>query len=99
MGVIRLEGHLICATAAEAAKVDKALPLHVMLTSAEPGCLDFVVSRTDDPLIWLVSESFADAAAFAAHQARTAASDWARETVGIKRDYQITEMPGDSEVR
>jgi len=99
VGVIHLAGHLICATEAEAERVRQALPLHLMLTQAEPGCLAFEVNKTDDPLIWHVSESFAGPAAIAAHQARTAASDWARETVGVKRDYQITELPYDSEGR
>ena len=46
---------------------------------------------TEDPLIWQVDEAFADRAAFDAHQARAAATDWAAQTAGITRDYVITD--------
>jgi quinol monooxygenase YgiN len=46
---------------------------------------------TDDPLIWQVDEAFTDRAAFDAHQARAAGTDWAAQTKGIARDYVITE--------
>lgn len=92
MGVT-LNGYLRCATDAEAARVRAALPEHVRLTRAEPGCLRFDVTPTDDPLVWAVSEEFTDPAAFEAHQARAAASEWARDTQGIVRDYTVTGMP------
>jgi len=88
-----LTGVLRCANDAEAARVRAALPEHVRLTRAEPGCLSFDVTPTDDPLVWEVAETFIDPAAFEAHQARAGASDWARETAGIERDYTITGMP------
>ena len=87
---VTLTGRLICTTEAEAAGVRAHLPEHIRLTSAEPGCLRFDVVQTDDPLLWQVDETFADRAAFDAHQARTRASRWARETVGIRRDFRIT---------
>lgn len=87
---IRLEGHLICATAQEAAHVQAALPRHIALTRAEPGCLAFEVVQTKDPLVWRVCERFRDAPAFEAHQARAARSDWAVQTAGITRDYTVT---------
>ena len=92
MGVT-LDGFLRCASEDEAARVRAALPLHVRLTRAEPGCLRFDVTPTDDPLVWTVSEEFIDPAAFKAHQARAGASDWAQATQGIARDYSIKGMP------
>lgn len=70
-----------------------ALPEHIRLTRAEPGCLLFEV--TADPDIsgrFLVREEFTDRAAFEAHQRRTAASAWARASDGIPRDYRIKEI-------
>jgi quinol monooxygenase YgiN len=88
---VQLSGYLICASEAEAARVRAHLPKHIRLTRAEPGCLSFAVEPTPDPLIWQIDEAFTDPAAFAAHQARTAASLWARETAGIRRDYRSWE--------
>jgi quinol monooxygenase YgiN len=48
---IHLHGQLICGTAADAAIVAAHVPVHVALTLAEPGCLSFEVTPTDDPLI------------------------------------------------
>ena len=53
MGVT-LDGFLRCASEDEAARVRAALPKHVQLTRAEPGCLRFEVEPTDDPLVWTV---------------------------------------------
>lgn len=89
MGVT-LTGTLTCATDAEAARVRAALPEHIRLTRAETGCISFEVVQTDDPMVWAVAERFADAAAFQAHQSRAAASDWARQTAGIARDYKTS---------
>lgn len=90
---VALTGHLRCATRAQADRVRAGLDAHQRLTRAEPGCLRFDVTPTDDPLLWQVSELFTDRAAFEAHQTRTAASDWARLTAGITRDYKITDTP------
>lgn len=92
MGVT-LDGILRCATEAEAARVRAALPEHVRLTRAEPGCTRFDVLPTDDPFVWTVSEAFTDPGAFEAHQSRTSKSDWAQETAGIAREYAIKGMP------
>ncbi len=89
--MIRLSGQLICTTHAQARAVLMGLPAHIRLTRAEPGCLSFDVTATDDPLIWQVDEAFTDRAAFDAHQTRTGASDWAVQTADIPRDYVITE--------
>jgi len=88
--VISLSGRLICANATEADLVRQHLPEHLRLTRAEPGCLSFQVSATDDPLIWQVAESFTDKAAFEAHQNRTRASAWHAATAHIRRDYRLT---------
>jgi quinol monooxygenase YgiN len=91
---VSLSGSLICADSAQAALVERLLPRHVALTREEHGCLSFEVTRTDDPLVWCVTELFVDRAAFDAHQARVAASEWGRETVGIRRDYAVASEPG-----
>lgn len=91
MGVIRLEGHLRCASAEEAQRVADHLPDHLAATRAEPGCLSFSVEPTGDPLVWRVSEAFRSPADFEAHQQRSAASPWAEATRGVARDYEVTE--------
>ncbi len=89
-GVVRLSGRLLCASAEEADVVRRHLPEHVRLTRAEPGCLSFEVTPTDDPLTWRVEERFTDRAAFDAHQRRTRASAWGAATAAIRRDYEVT---------
>lgn len=70
--------------------VSAALPTHIALTRAEAGCLSFNVTPCAEVAgRFLVSEVFANQAAFDAHQARTKASDWFQVTVGIPRDYKI----------
>lgn len=76
------------------AAVRAALPAHIALTRAEPGCLSFqVVEDRNHPGRFNVSERFIDRTAFDAHQTRTKASDWAQITAGIPREYSITEAP------
>ena len=92
MGVI-LQGH-IDVPADRLAAVRAALPEHIRLTRTEPGCLRFDVTElADPPGRFLVDEAFTDAAAFDAHQTRTAASDWARISAGLQRDYVVTGLP------
>ncbi|WP_368496976.1 putative quinol monooxygenase [Herbiconiux sp. A18JL235] len=90
---VLLTGRLVCRNDAEVAIVASRLPEHIELTRAEAGCLSFEVTATDDPLIWAVEERFATEAAFAAHQARVAASEWGRSTEGIERQYEIRRVP------
>lgn len=85
-----LTGLLICVSEAEAARVRAHLPEHIRLTRAEPGCEMFVV-EPEGPLVWRVTERFTDRAAFDAHQSRTASSEWARQSAGIRRDFTRTE--------
>ncbi|MCB6177203.1 antibiotic biosynthesis monooxygenase [Rhodobacter sp. Har01] len=86
--MITLTGHLICSGEAEAALVRAHLPDHIRLTRAEPGCVSFLVTPTEDPLVWRVEESFADAPAFQAHQTRSRASAWWQATCHIGREFQ-----------
>jgi quinol monooxygenase YgiN len=89
MTYVHLRGHLVCRDADEVALVVQYLDRHIELTRAEPGCVSFHVSATDDHLVWQVLEQFRDAAAFQAHQERVAASEWGRATAGIERRYTI----------
>ena len=69
-----------------------ALPLHVELTRAETGCVQFDV--TPDPEVegrYNVSELFTDRESFDAHQARVKASAWGEISAGIRREYSIRE--------
>jgi quinol monooxygenase YgiN len=90
MGIVRLTGRLICADAAEARIVADHLPEHVRLSRAEPGCLRFDATPTDDPLIWQIDEAFANEAAFEAHQTRNRASVWWEKSRTIRRDFTKT---------
>lgn len=87
---VRLTGFLRCTSMAEVETVQRHLPDHVRLTRAEPGCISFEVTQTDDPLVWRVEELFADQAAFDFHQQRTRASEWFTATSAIAREYGIT---------
>ena len=93
-GEIHLNGRLICANDAQSALVLALMPEHIRLTRAEPGCLSFEVTRSDDPFVWTLAERFRDRAAFDAHQARTKASDWGQKSGAITRDFHLTEQPG-----
>lgn len=90
--MIRLRGQLICMTGDEAEAVCRHLPDHTRLSRAEPGCLTFDVSPTDDPMVWEVMESFRDRAAFDAHQTRSRDSAWFAATRHILRDFRLEEL-------
>lgn len=88
-GTVTLTGH-IDVPAERVEEVQAALPAHIALTLAEPGCLSFDISPCPDVAgRFLVSEAFVDSRAFDAHQERMKASDWANVTKGIPRDYSI----------
>ncbi|RNF34227.1 GNAT family N-acetyltransferase [Paracoccus methylarcula] len=90
--MIALTGRLICSDTAQMMTALSLLPDHVALSRAEPGCLRFDIWQDDDPMIWHLSELFTDADAFAAHQARTGASEWGRQSTGIERDFDRREI-------
>jgi quinol monooxygenase YgiN len=90
---IKLNGYLDV-PAERWASVLAALNIHIDLTRAEDGCIDFDVTPSQDIAHrLLVSEHFIDQASFDAHQSRTQASDWARASAGIARRYEITVVP------
>jgi quinol monooxygenase YgiN len=89
--MIHVTGNLICATSDDVALVSALLPEHIRLSRAEPGCLSFSVTQSTDPLIWALDETFADSAAFEAHQTRTRASDWFAATGHLGREFRVTD--------
>ncbi|WP_271894196.1 putative quinol monooxygenase [Candidatus Phyllobacterium onerii] len=90
IGAVKLSGFLRCGSIKDIDLVKQYLPDHLRLTRAEPGCISFDVSQTDDALVWRVEELFIDRAAFDFHQQRTRASEWFSATSTIPRDYNIT---------
>ena len=90
--MIAVTGRLICQDAGQMMTALSLLPDHVQASRAEPGCLRFDLWQDDDPLIWNLSELFADADALAAHQARLADSAWGQGSTGMARDYHRHEM-------
>ena len=90
--MVRLRGQLICMTQDEVAAVRQHLSDHIALTRAEPGCLTFEVTPTDDPMVYEVMEAFRDRPSFDAHQARTRDSAWFAATRGILRDFRVEEI-------
>jgi len=72
------------------AAVEAALPKHIELTRAEPGCVSFeVVPSTQIEGRFKVAELFVDQVAFEAHQTRTKESAWFKVTEGFSREYDI----------
>jgi quinol monooxygenase YgiN len=89
MSDVHLTGQLVCKNENEARIVTVHLPEHIESTRAEPGCVSFTVTPSDDPLIWTVEEHFEDRRVFELHQERVAASEWGRVTADIERRYSI----------
>lgn len=90
--MVALTGRLICADSAQMMTALQHLPEHSSLSRAEPGCLRFDLAQDEDPLIWTLSELFADADALAAHGARMKDSAWGRASGAITRDFTRTEV-------
>lgn len=90
--MIRLRGQLICMTPEDRSAVLAHLPDHLALTRAEPGCLSFEITETEDPFTFEVMEAFRDRASFDAHQARTRDSAWFAATRHILRDFRLEEV-------
>ncbi|MCR6671745.1 putative quinol monooxygenase [Devosia ginsengisoli] len=86
-GRVFLEGYMEVPPERLAAVTD-ALPAHIALTRAEPGCLAFDVTPSPDGR-FRVSEIFSDQTAFDAHQARVQTSAWAEVTAGLPRHYTV----------
>lgn len=84
-GQVSLTLRLMCRDMAEMMAVLDHAPAHVQASRAEPGCLQFDLRQTDDPLVFDVAERFADIEAYRLHQGRTRASDWGKATAGIAR--------------
>lgn len=84
---VRLVGTLALPDARRAAIID-ALPDHIRLTRAEPGCLRFKVDTQQAHLF--VDELFVDEDALHAHQCRIRGTHWEAVTAGLKRDYTLT---------
>lgn len=73
------------------AAVTAALPRHIELTRAEPGCMKFeVTTHPIDSTRFDVHETFVDPAAFRHHQQRVIHSAWGECTQNVERNYEIT---------
>ena len=90
--MIRLRGHLVCTTEEEVQAIRAHHQAHLALSRAEPGCLTFDITPTDDPMVWEVMEAFRTRADFDAHQARTRESAWFAATRSILRDFRVEEL-------
>lgn len=90
--MVALSGRLICADMAQMMLAMDLLPDHVRLSRSEPGCLRFDIAQDSDPLVWTLSELFIDRDAFQAHQDRTAASTWGRDSKDLTRDFTRREV-------
>jgi quinol monooxygenase YgiN len=89
---LHLAGYLICPTMAVADTVSTLLSAHLAATRAEPGCVRFEVFRShEDPTRFAVSGVFRDRAALEAHNQRRRGSVWFHGTLGLRRDYRISE--------
>ena len=88
--MIAISGRIFCANQIEAELLASLLEEHTQLTRAEPGCLSFNMSRTADPLVWLLDEAFNDEEAYQAHLSRTRSTPWYGATAHLRRDVKIT---------
>jgi len=87
-GTFRLEGY-IDVPADRIGTIMQALEDHIRLTREEPGCIFFNVDAcTGIEGRFVVSEAFADEAAFRYHQERASNSLWASTSAGVPRHYK-----------
>lgn len=82
---VSLTGQLVCRDMGEMLTVLDLAHSHVDASRAEPGCLQFDLRQSDDPLVFDFAELFVDEAAYRAHQDRTRGSDWFAATQSIQR--------------
>lgn len=90
MPKLKLNGQMVCETLQQREAILTHLQKHVELTRAEPGCIEFSVEETRNPMVFQVDEMFASEADYQAHRARTESTQWAEATKGIKRQYNIS---------
>ncbi|MDS9468421.1 GNAT family N-acetyltransferase [Paracoccus sp. MBLB3053] len=90
--LVALSGHLTCQDMTQMLLALDLLPDHVASSRAEPGNLRFDLSQTEDPLVWRLDELFSDVEAFAAHQSRTAQSEWGKRSQDLGRDFIRAEV-------
>lgn len=83
---ISLSGHITCADPAQLMTLLMHVEAHVAASRAEPGCLHFEITQTDDPMVWRVEGLFHDIRALEAHRERSAASPWSTATAGFAQD-------------
>jgi quinol monooxygenase YgiN len=70
-----------------------ALPEHIRLTRAEPGCLSFsVMQHPGEPGRFDVTEEFTTPDAFRAHRERVGASGRSKINAGLERINTISGM-------
>ncbi len=90
--LVALSGRLICRDERQWALTQDLLPRHIELSRAEPGNLRFDLRADRPSLTWSLSELFADDAAFAAHQTRTKASRWGRDSGDLRREFDRVDV-------
>ena len=91
MAKVILKGFILV-PAEDLDSVRHELPAHISLTRAEPGCVTFEVTESDQQSHRFdVYEEFIDREAFDRHQMRVAESDWGKITKNVSRHYQILE--------
>lgn len=85
----KLEGYINIPNS-DLSMVLNALPDHIKLTLAEPGCISFSVTPSDgNKNRYNVLEEFNCKAAFLAHQARIIGTHWAKVTQNVERHYVV----------
>lgn len=90
--LIALNGRLICEDAPQMMAALSLLPDHMALSRQEPGCLRFDVWQDEDPMVWNLTELFADQEALEHHQARMAESEWGQGSTDLRRDFVKEEL-------
>ena len=87
---VTLQGYVI-APKSDLSGVLQALPEHIRLTRAEPGCIVFRVEQdTTNPLRFSVYEEFESRAAFEAHQARIVGTNWEKASKNLTKFYELS---------
>ncbi|MFC0058735.1 putative quinol monooxygenase [Vibrio inusitatus] len=86
-----LEGHILVPVQ-DLKQILEALPEHIELTQAEPGCITFHVQQSSrKPHRFDVYEVFIDREGFEYHQSRVKESRWGAITSNVIRHYQVSQ--------